>query len=55
MYICVCVYVFIYIYINIKRGDTVNNSVLCWPKNLFRFFHKIFQKNLNELLSNPIC
>ena len=52
---CVCVYVCIYIYINIQRGDTVNNSVLCWPKNLFRFFHKIFQKNLNELLSNPIC
>ena len=45
----------IYIHIICSMVTTVNNSVLCWPKNLFRFFHKILQKNLNELLSNSIC
>ena len=39
-----------YIYIIYSMVTTVNNSVLCWPKSLFRFFHKILQKNLNELL-----
>ena len=26
-----------------------------WPKSSFGFFHNIVQKNLNELLFNPLC
>ena len=35
-------------------GTHSPNVILGWPKSLFRFFQWILQKNLNELLANPI-